>query len=751
MAQLKNLIVSGASRFIGKLLADDVSAKKVTVAADPTTDLEVATKKYVDNKKPASASSADNVTGTVAVAHGGTGATTLASGQALIGNGTNAVTTRSIRNNTVAGSIGWTSAGASTNLLTQNDVAYWDGSYSDSNNNSNLKYTAVGELKAAATHDVETTVANDDKLPTGAAVKAFVEGKGYKTTDTDTWKAYYGTCPTAAATAEKAVTVSADQNFSLRVGAIVGVKFSVTNTAGSVKLNVNSTGAKSIWYNNAAYTGTSTDVTGYANRLIYFMYDGTYWVFMTASNTFNANTYDRTYLSNSGYKAKSAIVAANIIVAGSDGLYFHLKSGDAFDITYPILYASSACNANAVSNVGYIIIPFTVTTTQSISLTAYKAVYIKGTLSGTTFTPVSTTPLTQTIPTTEDGYQYILLGRALNSTTLMYLLPEHPIYEYADGAFQLKGGSGGKLKVEKVTTLPTTGKEGVIYIAPKDMLATGTTFVNSWNNRTGAVVPATGDYNATQITANDPYGILGESTNTVNVQALINAVADKVVNDLVTNDTLDSVVSSLNTSLANGTTPVGALETTDEDGIYTDEWGSFIHKSTNTNNWWCVKNNAKTDALRIYFETGKMVVGNRIVVKAAGDTATFTNYITSGFITTGETEVAFSVPCLTVSGITATATALSLSLRPVSSGYLYLCYGSSNNQYAQFTWSKLSVWASGKTVHTNGVKSITVTPQESFLYVQIIFYNTLRTNAGTTTVTNNTPVVIEANLTVSFA
>ena len=122
------------------------------------------------------------MTGTLPVSHGGTGATTLASGAALIGNGTEAVTTRAIRNNTTVGSIGWATAENSTQLLTQNDIAYWNGRYN--NSSSNLKYTSVGELKEAATYEVETTIADDAKLPTGAAVKAFVEGKGYVTTDT---------------------------------------------------------------------------------------------------------------------------------------------------------------------------------------------------------------------------------------------------------------------------------------------------------------------------------------------------------------------------------------------------------------------------------------------------------------------------------------------------------------------------------------------------------------------------------------
>lgn len=93
-------------------------------------------------------------------------------------------------------------------------------------------------------------------------------------------KMYYGICTTAAATAAKVVTVGADQDFKLTVGALVMVKFTISNSASSVTLNVNSTGAKSIYYNNAVYTGTSTTVCGYANAHFIYMYDGTNWVWV---------------------------------------------------------------------------------------------------------------------------------------------------------------------------------------------------------------------------------------------------------------------------------------------------------------------------------------------------------------------------------------------------------------------------------------------------------------------------------------
>ena len=89
----------------------------------------------------------------------------------------------------------------------------------------------------------------------------------------------YGTCSTAKNTAAKVVTI-ADPAWELRVGSIIGVKFSASNSASSVTLNVNNTGAKSIYYNNAVYTGSSSSYCGYANRVLYYMYDGTYWVWM---------------------------------------------------------------------------------------------------------------------------------------------------------------------------------------------------------------------------------------------------------------------------------------------------------------------------------------------------------------------------------------------------------------------------------------------------------------------------------------
>ena len=66
------------------------------------------------------AETASTLSATLSVGKGGTGATTLTSGAALIGNGTSAITTRSITNNTATS----TAITANTNLITANTLRY---------------------------------------------------------------------------------------------------------------------------------------------------------------------------------------------------------------------------------------------------------------------------------------------------------------------------------------------------------------------------------------------------------------------------------------------------------------------------------------------------------------------------------------------------------------------------------------------------------------------------------------------------
>ena len=78
----------------------------------------------------------------------------------------------------------------------------------------------------------------------------------------------YGTCTTAAATKAKAVTLS---SYSLTTGGVVAVKFSYDVPAGAT-MNVNSKGAKAIYYHGAAIT----DGIIKAGDVAYFIYSTYY-------------------------------------------------------------------------------------------------------------------------------------------------------------------------------------------------------------------------------------------------------------------------------------------------------------------------------------------------------------------------------------------------------------------------------------------------------------------------------------------
>lgn len=87
-----------------------MAGHKVTGLAAPVADADAATKAYVDAAAEA----------VVPVSRGGTGKTTLSSGQALIGAGTGAVATRAITNNVSTSS----SISLSSNLITSSTLRY---------------------------------------------------------------------------------------------------------------------------------------------------------------------------------------------------------------------------------------------------------------------------------------------------------------------------------------------------------------------------------------------------------------------------------------------------------------------------------------------------------------------------------------------------------------------------------------------------------------------------------------------------
>lgn len=178
------------------------------------------------------------------------------------------------------------------------------GSYLDLSD----KLTIESELNIASENPVQNKVvtdALDNKLPkTGTAASASkwssprsINGMSIDGTANRT---NYGICSTSASTAAKTVTCN---GFGLLTGAEITVKFMYTNTASNPTLNVNSLGAKPIYYRGSAISASYLG----ANRTYTFRYNGAQWDFVgdinvnTDSNTWKANT-----ASSEGYVAKGS-------------------------------------------------------------------------------------------------------------------------------------------------------------------------------------------------------------------------------------------------------------------------------------------------------------------------------------------------------------------------------------------------------------------------------------------------------------
>lgn len=119
----------------------------------------------------------------------------------------------------------------------------------------------------------------------------------------------YGVCETAAATAEKTVTVTG--NFTLETGATIAVKFKNTNTASSPTLNVNGTGAKAIRKYGTTAIGTNARDSWTAGTVIVLVYDGTAW-----NRTFNNDNSTYTNLSlGQGYGVCDSALGEDKVVS----------------------------------------------------------------------------------------------------------------------------------------------------------------------------------------------------------------------------------------------------------------------------------------------------------------------------------------------------------------------------------------------------------------------------------------------------
>lgn len=161
---------------------------------------------------------------------------------------------------------------------------------------------------------------------------------------------FYGTCETAAANQVKVVSLQNSTGFALRVGTVIRVKFTYTNSynatsTATVQLNVNSTGAKNIVGGaSAVATGTNTTYFGRAGYVNTYVYNGSQWVWCGSSDDNNSTYTPQSLGFGYGTCSTAAATVAKVVTLSS----YNLTSNGfvAVKFTYAVP-ASATMNINS--------------------------------------------------------------------------------------------------------------------------------------------------------------------------------------------------------------------------------------------------------------------------------------------------------------------------------------------------------------------------------------------------------------------
>lgn len=261
----------------------------------------------------------------------------------------------------------------------------------------------------------------------------------------------------------------------------IGLRASTNPTdatyARDIKVELISTESCTVDFLDTAVKYANMDGTGTTN------YDNyTEMTVATAGQnaTNNTNYYDRT-LYNQAVKAGSAGYTSTHIVCGTSAGYVNIGANVNFDIGYPLLYSTATVTNGNTANSHYLNIPgvnYSINGTIEVG-TAYKMLYLKGTLTGSTFTIASSPFMTTVVPNTPDGFYYIPLGE-MSSATSGRFVSSDKLYAYLNGAFQAVDTAAQKLaeaaQTKAVEALTSANNKNKIYYSTS--VPTGGTYID---------------------------------------------------------------------------------------------------------------------------------------------------------------------------------------------------------------------------------------------------------------------------------
>lgn len=279
--------------------------------------------------------------------------------------------------------------------------------------------------------------------------------------------------------------------------------------ASTTTVNINGLGAGTV-YRRYVSSGDNTTLTTHypVGTVLTMTYRDGYWLVTQDYDT--SDDYNMRWINN--VTAGTTITRYKIIMQGTNGQYYPLTTNDSTAEDgkvvstqefllggYILQYNSSSASYTAGQQFGSYYLwsqqynsgILNYTFNQLSGWTASMPIYLKGTIqSNGTFRLDNTTTrswLTQTLPTTDDGFVYIKLGYMHNTTTAWTLTADHPVYHYKNGALR-RYVPGHEHHINEINgLLEATGFSGeyspLFYIGADNRLFNhnGITFVGSTN------------------------------------------------------------------------------------------------------------------------------------------------------------------------------------------------------------------------------------------------------------------------------
>lgn len=222
---------------------------------------------------------------------------------------------------------------------------------------------AVGTSTKYARED-HVHPSDTSRVPTSTTVNGHALSSNVEVTNADLGQGY-GTCSTEGGTPTLTVTLS---GYVKKTGGIVAVKFTndvySSDATSPVQLNINSTGAAQILYRGGALLNSSVIKAG---NVAYFMYDGTYYVYLGRDNELSVSGYTKKYTTTNPALTPSSGVATwsvshGLGVAGVIISVYESSSGE--QVIADVTTTSSTSATIKIS------------TTSNISANTYRVVVI---------------------------------------------------------------------------------------------------------------------------------------------------------------------------------------------------------------------------------------------------------------------------------------------------------------------------------------------------------------------------------------